>query len=45
MSESRESAEIVLPESWREQAERRLIIGGVAIVLATAFVLAVQLLR
>ena len=45
MSEPIESDEIVLPESWREQAERRLIISGVATVLATAFVLAVQLLR
>jgi hypothetical protein len=45
MSRVVEPEEIFLPVSWREQAEHRLVIGGVAVLFATLFVLAVQLIH
>ena len=39
------AGDILAPESWRERAERRMAIGGIAVLLATLFVLATQLLR
>jgi hypothetical protein len=40
-----EAEELMVPESWREGAVHSLLVAGLAGLLATVFVLAVQLLR
>ena len=40
-----EAEDLMVPESWRESAVRTLLVAGLAGLLATVFVLAVQLLR
>jgi hypothetical protein len=45
MTRFMESAEALLTDSWREQVERRLLVGGVMVVLVITIMLAAELIR